>query len=127
MRFGMPQPRFTNAPSGSSSAARCAICSRVKRGLVRWTTFRILSAGIASFGMPLPSIAESFRLYETMNEDRGCHDMFRRDSPYRDDFLDFGDSGGRGHGHEGIEVSRGQPIRQIAQLIGLLPFNERVV
>jgi len=62
-----------------------------------------------------------------MNEDRGCHDMFRRDSTYRDDFLDFGDSGGRGHSHEGIEVSRGQPIRQIAQLIGLLPFNESVV
>src|SRR5437764_6435176 len=91
MRLGIPHPRLTYAPSGSSSAARCAICSRVKRDLADTGGSPIPSPGMTFFCMPLPGIAEPFRLHDAMNEDRGGHDVFRLDGAGRNDFFDFGD------------------------------------
>src|SRR4029077_12769772 len=77
--------------------------------------------------MPSPGIADSLRLHDAMNEDRGSHNVFRMDGAYRNDFLDFGDGGLGGHSHDGIEISCGQPIGQIPQLIGGLRLDQRVV
>src|SRR5229473_621549 len=77
--------------------------------------------------MPLAGIAEPFRLHDAMNENRGSHDVFRMDGADRNNFFDFGDSRLRGHGHDGIEISCGQAIGQIPQLIGSLRFDQRVV
>src|SRR5580704_1187750 len=74
--------------------------------------------------MPLSGIAESLRLYDAMHKDRGSNHMFRIDGSHRDDFLDFGNRRFRRHGHDRIEISRGEPVRQIAQFIGLLRFDE---
>src|SRR6266403_2148327 len=131
MRLGIPQPRFTYAPSGNSSAARCAICSRVNRGFVMPPTGITFSEGplrgIPVLRTPSPGIADSFRLHDAMNEDRGCHDVFWMDGAGRNDFFDFGDGGLRGHGHDGIEISCRQPIGQISQLIGGLRLDQCVV
>src|SRR6202165_5828529 len=117
MRLGIPQPRFTYAPSGNSSAARCAICALVNRGLASMTFCRMVS----------PGITKSFRLHDAMNEDGRCHDMFRIYRTHRYDFFDFGDGRLRGHGHDGIEISCGEAIGQISQLIGLLRFDQGIV
>src|ERR1700730_6436548 len=77
--------------------------------------------------MPSPGTADSFRLHDAMNEDRGSHDVFRMDGAYRNNFLDFGDRSLRGHSHDGIEISCSQPISQIPQLIGGLRLDQRVV
>src|SRR6266852_6194939 len=77
--------------------------------------------------MPSPGIAESFRLHDEMNENRRCHDMFRIDGTYWDDFFHFRDGRGRGHGHDGIEISCGQPIGEVPQLIGLLRLDQGIV
>src|SRR6266700_813819 len=126
MRLGIPQPRFTYAPSGNSSAARCAICSRVSRGLSRSAFCWAPSPGM-SFRMPLRGITDSFRLHDAMNEDRGSHNVLRIDATDWNDFFDFNNSGLRGHGHDGIEISRRQPIGQIPQLIGSLRFDQRII
>src|SRR5882762_5693949 len=131
MRLGIPQPRFTYAPSGNSSAARCAICSRVNRGFVMPPTGITFSEGplrgIPVLRTPSPGIADSFRLHDAMNEDRGSHDVFRMDGAYRNNFLDFGDRSLRGHSHDGIEISCSQPISQIPQFIGGLRLDQRIV
>src|SRR6266481_5780442 len=121
MRLGIPQPRFTQAPSGNSNAARCAICSRVNRCLA------MPPAGITFSEMPLRGITDSFRLNDAMNENRGGHDVFGMDGADRNDFFDFGDGGPSGHGHDGIEISCRQAIRQIPQLIGGLRFDQCIV
>src|SRR5258708_39052439 len=77
--------------------------------------------------MPLPGITEPFRLHDAMDEDRRGHDMFRIDGTHWNDFFHFGDGRLRGHGHDGIEVSCGQPIREIAQLVGLVRFDQGIV
>src|SRR5260370_27669127 len=117
----MPQRRFTQAPSGNSNAARCAICSRVNRCLA------MPPAGITFSEMPLRGITDSFRLNDAMNENRGGHDVFGMDGADRNDFFDFGDGGPSGHGHDGIEISCRQAIRQIPQLIGGLRFDQCIV
>src|SRR6267143_1645909 len=117
MRLGIPHPRFTYARSGNSSAARCAICSLVNRDL----------AGMTLSCMPLPGITKSFRLHDAMNEDRRCHDMFRIYRTGRHNFFHFCNGRLRRHGHDGIEISCGQPIGQIPQLIGLLSFDQGIV
>src|SRR5260370_8211751 len=77
--------------------------------------------------MPLPGITEPFRLHDAMDEDRRGHDMFRIDVTHWNDFFHFGDGPLRGHSHDGIEVSCGQPIREIAQLVGLVRFDQSIV
>src|SRR6266403_253511 len=117
MRFGIPQPRLTYAPSGNSCAARCAICSRVSRGFTA-TAFSWLAS---------PGIMESFRLHDTMHENRWRNHIFRVDRAHRDNFFRFHDRRFRGHGHDGIEVSCGESIRQVAQRVGFLCLDEGVV
>src|SRR5260370_29091444 len=77
--------------------------------------------------MPLPGITEPLRLHDAMDEDRRGHDMFRIDGTHWNDFFHFGDGRLRGHGHDGIEVSCGQPIREIAQRVGLVRFDQGIV
>src|SRR5260370_38374251 len=91
------------------------------------TFFCMPLPGMAFFCMPLPGISESFRLHDRMNEDRRCHDVFRTDGTHGDYFFHFRDGGLRGHGHDGIEISCGQPIGQIPQLIGLLRLDQGIV
>src|SRR6266478_2396383 len=88
---------------------------------------RAPSPGKAIFCTPSPGIADSFRLHDAMNEDRGSHDVFRMDGAYRNNFLDFGDRSLRGHSHDGIEISCSQPISQIPQFIGGLRLDQRIV
>src|SRR5579863_823549 len=107
MRLGMPQPRFTYAPSGNSMAARCAICSRVSRGL--------------------SGIADSFRLHDAMHENRGRDDMLGLDGADRNDFVYLDDGGCRSHSHNGIEIPRGEAVREIAQFVGGLGLDESIV
>src|SRR5947208_4279555 len=121
MRLGIPHPRLTYAPSGNSSAARCAICSRVKRRLA------MTSAVIPFSEMSLRGIADSSRLHDAMNEDRGSHDVFWIYGADRNDFFDFGDRRLGGHGHNGIEISCRQPIGQISQLIGNLRLEKPIL
>src|SRR5437016_1251172 len=137
MRLGIPQPRFTYAPSGNSSAARWAICSRVNRDLAGITLSRMAPPGMTCFWMPSPGmiffcmpssgIAESFRLHDAMNEDRRRHHVFRIDGSHGHDFFHFRDGRLCSHGHDGIEISRSQPIGQISQLIGLVRFDQGIV
>src|SRR5216684_6155102 len=79
------------------------------------------------FSVPLPGITESFRLHDAMNEDRRRHDMFRINGSHWNDFFDYGDGRRRGHSHDGIEVSCGQPIGQVSQFIGLMRLNQSIV
>ena len=53
--------------------------------------------------------------------------MLRVDGTHGHDFLHFRDGRLCSHGHEGIEISSGQPVSKISQLIGLLRFDEGVV
>src|SRR5579863_5109797 len=107
MRLGMPQPKFTYEPSGNSKAARCAICSRVSRGL--------------------SGIADSFCLHDAMHENRGRDDMLGFDRADRNNFVDFHDRGCRSRSHDGIEIPRGEAVREIAQFIGGLGLDESIV
>src|SRR5713226_1173628 len=91
------------------------------------TFFWMPSPGMAFFCVPLPGITEPFRLHDAMNEDGGCHDMFRMDGTHGHDFFHFCDGRFRSHGHDGIEISCGQPIGQIPQLIGLLRLDQGIV
>src|SRR6266403_146686 len=117
MRLGIPQPRLTYAPSVNSCAARCAICSRVSRGFAA-TGFSWLAS---------PGITESFRLHDAVHENRGRNHIFRIDRAHRNNFFRFHDGGFRSHGHDGIEVSCGETIRQVAQRVGFLRLDERIV
>src|SRR5439155_2216934 len=105
------------APSGNSRAARWAICSRVRRGL-SGTTFSIARSAV---------IVEPFRLHDAVHKNRRSHHTLRINGPDWHEFLDFGDGGVRGHGHDGIEISGGEPVGQVAQFVGFLLFDESVV
>ena len=59
-----------------------------------------------------------------MDEDRRSHDVFGFDGADGNNFLNLGDGRFCGHGHDGIEISGGQSIGEIAELIGLLSFDE---
>src|SRR2546427_8974141 len=77
--------------------------------------------------MPLPGITEPFRLHDAMNEDGRRHDVFRIDGTHWNDFFHFGDGRFGGHGHDGIEIPCRQPVGEIAQLIGLVCFDQGIV
>src|SRR5260370_24923039 len=117
MRLGIPQPRFTYAPSGSSMAARWAICSLVKRGLAGTAILFVPFPDISFFCMPSAGIAESFRLHNAMDEDRRRHDVFRIDGPNAPNLFHLDDGRFCGHGHDVIEISCRQPVADIAQLL----------
>src|SRR5713226_8113286 len=85
------------------------------------------SSNMTFFCMPLPGIAESFRLHDAMDEDGGSHDVFRIDGTHGHDFFHFGDGGFCGHGHDGIKISCRQPIGEIAQLIGMVRLDQGIV
>src|ERR1700722_988164 len=107
MRWGMPQPRFTYAPLGNSIAARCAICSRVSRGL--------------------SGIADSFGLHNAMHKNCRRYDMLRFDRADRNNFVDFDDGRRCSHSHDGVEIPRRETVGQIAQLVGCLGLDESIV
>ena len=92
---------------GQFLAARCAICSRASRGL--------------------SGITNSFRFTMRCTKIAGVIDMFRLDSADGHDFFDLDDGRLRGHGHDGIEISRRKTVRQIPQFIGSLRLDERII
>src|SRR6266851_457837 len=85
------------------------------------------SPGVSFFWMPLPGITESFRLHDAMHKDCRSDHVFRVDRSHRHDFFDFDNRGLRGHGHDGIEIPRRQPVREISQRIGFLRFDQSEV
>src|SRR6266849_7175477 len=109
MRFGMPQPRFTYAPSVNSNAARWAICSRVSRAL---SAMALLSSG-------LTGESQALSLHNAVYKNRRGNHVFWRDRADRHNFIRFHDGHLRSHGHDGIEIPRGKPVRQISELISL--------
>src|SRR5580658_7538537 len=106
MRFGMPQPRFTYAPSGNSRAARSAICSRESLFL----------------------IATAFSYFhDSIHKYRRCDDGFRIKRAHRDNFLHLDDRDFRGGRHHWIEIARGLPVREISERVRAVRANESVV
>src|SRR6266436_1404566 len=77
--------------------------------------------------MPLPGITESLRLHDAMDENGGRHDVFWIDRAHRHDFFHFGDGRFSGHGHDGIEISCGQPVGEVAKLVGLQRFDQSII
>src|ERR1700683_3238119 len=102
----MPQPRLTYAPSGSSSAARSAICSRVRRDL---------------------GIAQSFRNNDAFYEDGRRDDDFGIKAAGGDEIFDFDERGLACGGHDGIEIARSLAINEIAQMIGALRTDKSII
>src|ERR1700722_2587264 len=106
VRFGIPHPRFTQAPSGSSSAARSAICSRVNRRL---------------------DIAQSFRYHDAVHVNERRDNVFRIERTDFHNFVNFHEGHTGCGGHNRIEIAGAFSKHQIAQPVGLMRFNERII
>src|SRR6266478_6122217 len=106
MRLGIPQPRLTKAPSGNSSAARWAICSRVSCGLDK---------------------AQTFRLHDTIHENGRSYDGLRIKRPHFDNLIHFDDRQFRRGRHDGVEIPRGFAINKISETICSVGFDEGAI
>src|SRR5450432_464036 len=106
VRFGMPQPRFTQAPSGSSRAARAAICSRVSLAL---------------------DIAQPLGHDDSIHKNKWGHNVFGIESADFHNVLNFHERGlGRG-GHDRIKISRAFSKHEVAELVGTMRFDKRII
>src|ERR1700722_1675776 len=103
VKFGIPQPRFTQAPSESSRAVRCAICSRVSLGL---------------------DIAETLSDHDAVDEDKWSDNGLGIERAYFLDFLDFDESRAGRSGHDWIDTARQLAKHQIAQAVGAIRFDK---
>src|ERR1700675_1131541 len=102
----MPQPRLTKEPSGSSSAARSAICSRVRRCLAKVDTLRQDNA---------------------VHINGWRHDGLRIEVADFDNLLHFHDSHFCGRRHDGIEIPASFTIHEISQAVRAVGLDESVV
>src|SRR3954449_5686961 len=108
-RVGMPMPRFTYCPSSSSSAAIEAMSSRLHTGAHR------------PF---LDVLRRDLDPDEVLDEDPRGVDVVGREVGVGQDLLRLRDGHSPGHGDEGVEVARGQPIAQVALLVGAMGADE---
>src|SRR3954470_24210793 len=111
---GMPMPRLTHQPSGTSSARRSAIWSRVK-GMVRPPS--------SSFG--LQPIAAAIHLDHAVHIDAGGHDHVRVQLAKLTDVLHLGDGQLRRHGHDRVEIGPRPSVDEVAPAVGLPGLHQR--
>src|SRR5579862_3759787 len=88
----MPIPRLTSMPERNSAATR--------RAMIVWLSM------VSALG------------YEVVDKRGRRVDMIGRNQPHGNDVLGRHDHGVGGHCHDGIEVSRGQRVGEIAEIVG---------
>src|SRR3974377_1127857 len=89
---GIPMPRFTSIPLRNSRAIRFAM-----------TVWASISSPVCN---------------EIINQRSWCNDVVGRDKSDGYDMLGRDNCGTRGHGDDRIEISCGQGIGEIAEIVG---------
>src|SRR5262245_39231187 len=64
---------------------------------------------------------------EVIDQRRGGRDVVGRDDADRNDVVRRHDGGVRGHGHDRVEVARGQRVGEVAQIVGEKRMDEREI
>src|SRR6187551_2633221 len=98
----MPIPRLTSIPDFSSRAMRLAI-------------------------MACGSMPSSRVRYEEIDDGSGCHNVVRRNDPYRNNVVGAGNDSVGSHRDDRVEIAGGQRVTQIADIIGQESLHQREV
>src|SRR5262245_10980973 len=98
---GMPRPSLTSMPDRTSRAMRLPMID------------------CASMMSPARD--------EVIDQRSRRHDVVGRDDPDRHDVVRRYDHGVRGHGHDRIEVARGQRVGEVAEIVGQKRVDQREI